>query len=847
MPKEQLLGNLRQFRWLSICVGSCFVVGFGMVAACGESAARKGFNGGSGLVPPPTATVGATTTGTAKPTAGANYTVSVKAASVDLRTFGTGVNECTDLTATLTAAGKPAVDVEVTFEAVATDGQKDKGEANPAKARTDEKGTASSKYCSGKEEGEIVVKAVAGASSANTAEIKVTSVPAYRFSWKDRKSKSFAQRAREVKSSSEKLTELLSSSPEDTDAAKPIPLSLRGSSNDCTQVEFELTRDGLAVSGEKIAFATQEEFPVGVKLAVREGTGLTKDNPVSGKSYAYYEATSNADGVFQVPVCSGTLPGNIQLSASYLESDGRVHDTKSPLIVMSGGVANYGFLSLTFDALNSRVVSADTFTNTQKILAFIARLGTLNDGAIIKSYPLSAVAEMGKVLVEGNGFPNDAGEVKFKYEALNLSGQRPFAKHPTLPDLQYNVDSGYSACDPLRFSSTGPIPFFTLAENWRSTLVYYIRGAEFARVNNTAGVFDATKAFGIWDVNQNGVYDGNFVNNQSIDQITFVPANRTQASFNPSVDDWFIDLPGPFVDANENGQYDGGEPLIGDKYSEPNKKYDTDAYIWKSVVLPLNLGATAYSLQHSRISSTVNDYTPTTEWTNYLAFLQSLNTAGYGTRILSSNDTQLFGRGTTIETSDTSPIGMSQYLYFHAQDKCGNPLPGGKKISANYVVDVEKARIGPRDVTAHFSTQPYDGLREASKRLLSKADGSSEAIVNFDILDHPAKKASYPIEMKVTIGACRSECTGDLHPDVANNPPVFCSAETGRMELTVEGDVTISHNVSIPEVFENGHGGVVNSQNKCGCAIGATRQGSVCKCPTGTSLSDATGTCVLPP
>ena len=357
MPKEQFLGNLGRFRWQSTRAGCCFVVGVGIIAACGESATRKGFNGESGVVPPPTATVGATTTGTPKPSAGANYTIAVKAASVDLRTFGTGANECTDLTATLTASGKPAADVEVTFEAVATDGQKDKGEANPAKVNTNEKGIALSKYCSGKEEGEVVVKAVAGSSSANTAEIKMTSVPTYRFSWKDRKSKSFAQRARDVKSSSEKLTDLLASSPEDADAAKPIALSLKGGGNDCSLVEFELTRDGLAVSGEKITFQTQEEYPVGVKLALREGTGLTKVNPVSGKSYAYHDSTSNADGVFQVPVCAGSLPGNILLSASYLESDGRVHDTKSPLIVMSGGVANYGFLSLSFDAVNSRVVS----------------------------------------------------------------------------------------------------------------------------------------------------------------------------------------------------------------------------------------------------------------------------------------------------------------------------------------------------------------------------------------------------------------------------------------------------------------------------------------------------------
>jgi Fe-S oxidoreductase len=39
---------------------------------------------------------------------------------------------------------------------------------------------------------------------------------------------------------------------------------------------------------------------------------------------------------------------------------------------------------------------------------------------------------------------------------------------------------------------------------------------------------------------------------------------------------------------------------------------------------------------------------------------------------------------------------------------------------------------------------------------------------------------------------------------VASDPPRYCTAETGRIDLVIEGDIGIGHLVSIPEVFENG-------------------------------------------
>jgi hypothetical protein len=522
---------------------------------------------------------------------------------------------------------------------------------------------------------------------------------------------------------------------------------------------------------------------------------------------------------------------------------------------MSGGLTNFGFMSLTFDPTNARVIPADTFTNTQKTLPFIARLGTLADGPVLKAHPLSVLTEVGKVTLEGNGVPNDVGEVKFTLESLNTRGRRPKAVDPNLPDLQFDSDTGYSACDPLLFPTNPKTPFPTLARNWRSTMIYYIKGSEYSQANNPTGVFDASKAFGIWDVNQNGFYDGNGDNATSIDKITSAPAGRTNASFNFFEDDWFWDLPSPFVDANENGRYDPGELLVGDEFTAANGKFDENTFIWKSTVIPLYLGATAYSLLNSGISSTITDFAPTPQMSAYYAWLGTqFSGTPFGTVIPRGNTVpgvaarpavvdHLFGRSARVETPSNSPGFAQEDLYFHAHDKCGNPLPGGKKISATYE-SLFPATIGKREVTTHFYIQPADSLREPSKRLLAKSDGSSEATMNQDVLEHPAAAAGFPIELKVRISPCENFCSGDLLPAVANAPPAYCSQETGRIDLNIEGEITVGHPVLINEYF-GPTSASVTSANKCGCAIGATRLGSTCTCPTGTSVVG--NTCTQPP
>lgn len=748
------------------------------------------------------------------------YSVTVKASGAEVRTKGSGTNECVEITATVKKGTAVSSGVEVDFKSAVKYGEGEIGRVGEETVKTDEKGVATTSYCGGDKEGAAVVTAKAGASSANTGEIKTTNVPVFRFSYKDPKAKSHSLRVREAKSDVDKFRDVLTEVVEDTDKKDPIALSLNGGGSDCALVEFELTKNGGAVSGEKITFQSQEDFPLGVKLARREGVGATKINPVTGKRYALVEVESNIEGVFQVPVCAGALPGYVILSATYADSTGKTHQVRSPLISMKGGLTNYGYFSLTYDKVNSRVAPADTFTNSTIDLKFIANLGTRNDGSIIKTFPLNVLTEIGRAVVDANGFPDDKGQVKFSYEVLNTRGRRPFRVNPSLPDL----DANYVACDPLAFTTR--TPYSTLAENWRSTMVYYVKGNEYFNDSNQNGVFDKAQGDGFWDRNENGQFDS------GVDVITY--DWKGDSAFDP-VSEWFIDLPSPFVDANENMTYDPGEVLVGDAYVKPNGEWDDNTFLWKSSKVPVYLGATAYSVNHSAISSTINDFSPSQGWRDYHAFLHNnfANTP-YGSNIANSDTArrdQLFSVGSTLSgpvlnVPVTASTDYEQWYYFHMQDKCGNPLPGGAKITLEYTVEGKPA-FGERLARGSFYVQPMDAIREKSKRLLSKSDGSSEAEVNFDTLEHPASRASYPIEFKVTAARCLNQCTGDLHVSVAANPPYYCDAQWGYMHMNVNSEISVKHAVVYQLYWEQTRGGVVTNANKCGCVSGASNKGGV--------------------
>jgi|GEM_PF-2720992 len=824
-----------------------------VLPACGGGDGKRG-RGTNQFEPTPTA--GAATK---NPGVGGDktaYTVAASATLVDLRTLGAGVRECTAITATVKNGTALAAKVDVAFEIVAKSGQKQSfGTLNPTKTETDAKGVAVTQYCTGKTEGKVAVSVAAGVATAVSQEIEATAVPVYRLSYKDPTAKAFSVQARAK--TGEDLATLLASPLEDTDAKKPIEMNLSGGGKDCNTVEFELTKNGEAVSGQKITFQTQEDYPIGVKLAKREGVGATGLNAVSGKRYAVYEGTSNAEGVFQVPICSGAIAGNVLLSADYTDPNAVLHAVKSPLITMNGGIANYGFLSLTYDAKNARVASGDVFTNTGMQLPFLARIGTRNDGGVLKSYPIGVITELGKAIVEKNGFPDDDGKVKFTYELLNLSGMRPWKVHSELQDVHLNsaFPDQDGVCDPADFPTA--VDYMTLADNWRSTMTYYVKGSEYYRDSNQNGLYDASAGDGFWDKNENGKFDTCPATTDLkvpaqtwCDVLTY---DYKSDNLFDATSEWFIDLPSPFVDANENGRFDDGELLVGDKFVLPNGKYDSDTYIWKNTKLPVSVGETAYSITHSRILDVLANpsfKTPSAGWVAYHAALAPSAGAPFRYSITAGElQTNLFGLGNAI-AFPSSQLELNHSLYFHAQDKCGSPLPGATKLTTNVVPAlIQNLGTGDRKVTTHFYVQPYDSLREPSKRLLSKSDGSSEAEVNFDTFGHPAASASYPIELQVKTQPCNNFCKGATVPAVAVDPPLYCPALSGHINLTI-GSTTIRHNYGVAGFTDRTTrtgAGSTTATNPCGCMAGATMYpDGNCTCPEGTA-PNAMGSACVPP
>ncbi len=196
----------------------CFIGALGAlvsITACSESDGRRQELAGGSIPPPgsppPSGEPGAPGTTEEQPLP--SYSVSIEVGATDLLTKGAGQNECTAITATISNGDNPAPDVEVLFAAIGSTEGKESGAVNPSTATTNASGVATSSYCSGKDENKVVAKATAGSTSANSAEITVVSVPTYRLSWKNKKSRSFAQLSRDLSADPEKLGEHLLQGP----------------------------------------------------------------------------------------------------------------------------------------------------------------------------------------------------------------------------------------------------------------------------------------------------------------------------------------------------------------------------------------------------------------------------------------------------------------------------------------------------------------------------------------------------------------------------------------------------------------------------------------------------------
>ncbi len=368
--------------------------------------------------------------------------------------------------------------------------------------------------------------------------------------------------------------------------------------------------------------------------------------------------------------------------------------------------------------------------------------------------------------------------------------------------------------------------FQELAKNWRSTLVYMMRGQEPFNDANRNGKYDAG-GDGFWDKDQDGAYS------QGIDSVTFfgvIPSGAgcrclgangvanatppvqgkqtsactedpTKASCFRRGSEWFIDQPTPFIDANENGFFEetvAGVPmdrLLGDVYLDPNGTRDVDTLIWKSVTLPIYTGTSPYAMVRAAIKSgatlSADDNPDPTEIAPVTDYFQDLVNrrlniypASYISRLVHAQESM----------DDINMLSLGQgawrgYRWVGAHGICGTPVPGGTEISAKSEKISEL--FGDRAITFNFYMQPGDQILDPSRRLITGTGGSS-AKVNFNIPDHASAAAGYPVEYSLEVAPCNRPVPNSI------NGGIWCAAATHRIDTTLDGN-TVSAALFVPE------------------------------------------------
>jgi hypothetical protein len=738
-----------------------------------------------------------------------------KASSLEFNSFATDLytaesadNSCVTFKVTSKANGEVVADVGIILSIIANSATtaEEKGKVTPASGVTDAQGAFEASYCAGKAEGTVTVVAKAGAVSVNSALITLKKKPNYSFAYTG--------------------SDTPASLGPDGASVNALNLNLIDSGpQDCTFLYFKLQRTGQPVVGATIAFHTQTDFPKGVKLSKRADPLATELNPVNGKKMATFAGVSSTSGEFAVPVCTGSSLGSVSVSGSFIDPEtGRVLTASAPVIRITSGTTSYVNFSLTFDPINARTLRAFYNTNSEYDLPLKVQTGARLDGLSIGDHPVTIATEVGRYTLDG-GYPNaTTGEVPVKLHALHLVDNYPYPVTRFWRDQTAGTlySAAQTRCEPaeiaqwVRASNAGtPIRYSTLMKNWQSTLVYAIRGQEYFHDANRNGVYDAG-GNGFWDKNQNGVFDGN-------DVITY-PAGATK--FDPT-SEWFIDMPTPFVDVDDDlltqstGFNSSIDMLLGDEYIAPNGKRDSDTIVWKSEVFPISMGASAFSLTNDLIRD---------NGTGGLLPVDELVNANSGATV--QDDLRIFGLSdiTPAKMWDAAPqIGRGIFNFqFFAQDLCGNLLPGGTTLQMDFET-LYPPKYGERKPSAYFLAPAADAYREPTRNLLRSIEGP-KAEINFNAIDHPLASASYPIQGRIEVESCLNPCTGYLA-----STGVACDAWVGYSRLSVadpkldqhQGSIFLRVLTSIPAV----------KSCTCSSAPGVFFENGQCRCPEGQSLN----------
>ena len=793
-----------------------------ILAACnpsGSGGGRGGLTGGTGEVGRKTPGPKATPNREGTP----STAIEIKADALEIAklppTVAGSTLQCTTIGFTLTKGGEKTKDLSVAFALVADETGKDTGTVVPAEVKTDANGVVKTKYCSGKDPIHVTITATVETIQANSGKITV------------------------AESAPLTLTYVSNDRSAPKDKMKRHLFGM--GPIDCGTMTFSVTKEGAPAANAEGHFNTSGAVPNGFKFAAKGESGMFSRDAYTNAITAILIKTSDANGMIQVPVCAGDTPGDVALTG-FVQADGLKSDPATiPMIEVVSALAAHERISVQYDPANARVAPALFESDSTETLKFKVNLGASRDGQPVQTNPIRVYSETGRVLASNGGVPDANGVAEFSFQALHAGNNPPYRYFEYLASSGPNPQSGLTRCDPeaLLNESWANVPpgrlpadlnkisYRDLQKNWRNSITIIVRGQEGFYDKNHNGVFDVNTGDGFWDKNQDGYFTS------GIDQITFDYRADTKFDYNS---EWFIDLPTPFIDVDEDRAYD---PLIDrlagtTTYTAPNGAWDADTNIWKTVQVAYNFGTSPYAMTTDQIPRRPGSVyvTPAFE-TGYFTDLIS---RGY-TRIgnpknffadITNND--LFPdlpSSTVPSPPPTTAAKLSGSLiqrYLFAHNICGGPVPGGTAVNA--IISDQMVSYGDRAITTHFYVQPSDDIRENSRRLLNGATGASTGTIGSDTLDHPSAASGYPVVFTVEIAACRNACSGDVE---TNNPGYACGAKSAILNVGLGGDTW-------PNDIEFGA-----TEIQCNCVAGASQFQATCTCPTGTT-SNGTA-CVTPP
>jgi hypothetical protein len=720
-------------------------------------------------------------------------------------TSDAGTNNCAAFRVSATDTDKKPIEnvsIDITLAGVDAAGLAEWGKLS-SKVVTDSSGVASGTFCAALQLGNVILVATSGKLTSNSGVVTVTKKPFYTLTYRNSDFDQVSPKPAEVLN-----LNLIDSGP-----------------NDCGSVYFLLKKLEEPVANAALKFKSDFGYPAGAKLRVRASTDTPYEvDTQTQKSFLSYSATSDTDGILKVPVCAGQLPGSFIVFANYTDEYGKSHYVKSPTISVSSGVANLLNLALNFDSTNARTLKALFNNEVPQPLNFVAKVSSLFGGPLSVFSPVYVNSESGSVNTESGGVPDASGSVKFSVLASYNGTYRP------TPVRIFNNSAAQATCDPEAIAadlgaSESYLSYFDLSKNWQSTMVYMVRGQEPFLDANKNNKYDVG-GDGFWDKNQDGAYT------QGVDAVTYfgtvaagaacrcitsrpgvtpkelaTPAQGVQSepcTEDPSLascfrrnSEWFVDLPTPFIDADENGIYEplvagnDMDRLIGDVYQKPNGSRDVDTLVWKSTTLPVYTGTSPYAMRRSAIAkgATLTSQASMDEKKAVSDYYNSLlaRKLDYTSKNSNRQSTEIDLDGTT-NMIDWGGGAYSGWRYVHAHGICGTPAPGGTEISATPVLISEP--YGGRTVTTHFYMQTGDAILDPSRRLLADGTGGSSTKLNFNISDHASAVAGFPVDYEIKVAPCNRPCSGGTG--------VWCSEATYRILTKMDSD-TVGTDLYVPE------------------------------------------------